>query len=71
MSKIEVIKCDGCGKILEEKSEIYHLCLETDRFWDGVEMNTNIVRLDFCYSCAKNIKKTLEKIAKSLEKKNK
>ena len=68
MAKIEVVKCDGCGKILEKTSEIYHLHLKTDRFWDGVEMDTNVIRLDFCYTCAINIKKTLEKIAKFLNK---
>ena len=61
--KKEVTICDGCGKVLEKPSEIYHLRLESDRFWDGVETTNKVIYLDFCYVCAKKIKETLEKIA--------
>ena len=63
--KKEVIMCDGCGCILKGRNEIYHLDLRTERFWDGVEMNDNLIRLDFCEACAYRIKEVLEKIAKS------
>jgi len=69
MSIETVIKCDGCGKIIERTSECYKLALKTDKFWDGVEMDYNLIQLDFCPICARGIKKSLEKIAKSLEQK--
>jgi len=69
MSTEEVVKCDGCGKIIEKTSKCYKLCLKTDKFWDGVEMDYNLMQLDFCYVCAVHIKETLDKIAKSLEQK--
>jgi len=69
MSIEEVVKCDGCGKIIEKTSECYKLCLKTDRFWNGVEMVNNVIQLDFCPVCARGIKKSLEKIAERLEQK--
>lgn len=63
MSKREVTVCDGCQRIIESKTDTYHLVLKSDRFWDGVEMTENIQRLDFCERCARNIKDSLVKIA--------
>ena len=67
MSKKEVIICDGCGKIIEKTSEHYKLNLKTDKFWDGVEFDYNLISLDFCPACAMQIKETLQKIARKLE----
>jgi len=69
MSEKKVIVCDGCGKILERTSEIYHLKLETDRFWDGVENVKFIENLDFCKKCAVHIKQVLENCPNLLNKK--
>jgi len=66
MSKKTVIVCDGCGKTLEKTSEIYHLELRTDKFWDGVENDYNFILLDFCRDCAKDIKNSLKKIAEEV-----
>ena len=63
MAVKQVIVCDGCGKYLEKTREIYKLVLKTNKFWDGIDTDYNYEELDFCYVCAKNIKKTLEKIA--------
>ena len=71
MSIKTVTKCDGCGKIIERISECYKLVLKTNRFWDGVEMDYNLEQLDFCPICAREIKRSLERIAKSLEQKGK
>ena len=67
MSKKEVIICDGCGKIIERTRDCYKLYLKTDKFWDGIDYDYNLIELDFCYACARHIKETLEKIAKRLE----
>ena len=69
MSTKTVVVCDGCGKTLERESECFKLCLKTDKFWDGVEMDYNLIQLDFCSTCAREIKETLKKIAKSLKQK--
>ena len=66
MSRKEVIVCDGCGKILEKTSQIYKIYLKTDKFWNGVDTDRNVIYLDFCYTCARDIKNTLEKIAKRM-----
>ncbi len=62
--------CDGCGKELTRTSEIYHLVLKTDKFWNGADMDYLEERLDFCIICARKIKETLEKIAKGLREKD-
>ena len=67
MSKREVIVCDGCGKIIEKISECYKLNLKTDKFWDGIEYDYNLISLDFCPTCAIQVKDTLQKIAERLE----
>jgi len=55
--------CDGCERELEKVSEVYHLVLKTDRYWDGVEDTDHLEALDFCDRCAKDVKRTLQKIA--------
>lgn len=69
MSKIEVTKCDGCGKLIEDSKDAYHLKLEGDEYWD-IEGATRISKdLHFCWRCAQNIKTQLEKIAANMEAK--
>ena len=65
--KKEVVVCDGCGKILEKTSEVYHLCLKTDKFWSGADMDYNVIQLDFCSTCARQIKDILVKIYEKLQ----
>lgn len=67
MSIKEIRVCDGCGKELISESGIYHLDLKTDKFWNVVETDYNLIRLDFCERCALEIKETLKKLAKQLE----
>ena len=61
MSRKEITVCDGCGREIKQKSQCYHLDLKTDRFWNVVEMDYNLIRLDFCEACAHRIKQVLEK----------
>ena len=68
MSKKTITVCDGCGKELDKISKTYHLPMKTDRFWDSVEMDYCEVNLEFCETCAKNIKNTLNRIAENLNK---
>jgi len=68
MSKKEVIVCDGCGKIIESVENRFKFYLKTDEFWNGVETDYFMKEFDFCPACARNIKETLEKIARKLEK---
>jgi len=70
MSIRKVVVCDGCGKVIEKTSECYKLSLKTDKFWDGVDMERNLIHLDFCPICARSVKETLRKIAKSLERRD-
>jgi len=67
MSRKEITVCDGCGREITQRSRCYHLELKTDRFWNVVEMDYNLIRLDFCEACAHRIKDVLEKIASRLE----
>ena len=66
MSEKTITVCDGCGKEIESVSKCYHLVLATDRFWNGVESVHNVEKLDFCERCARQIKDTLQQIAKRL-----
>lgn len=58
--------CDGCGGILTGKA--YYLNLKTDSFWDGTDMDYLQEHFEFCWECAQDIKKTLEKIATNKDK---
>jgi len=68
MSKKEVVICDGCGRVIESRKDRFKLCLTSDKFWNVVEMDWLTEEFDFCPACARNIKETLEKIARKLEK---
>lgn len=70
MSIKRIVICDGCGRELTKTSQIYHLVLKTDKYWDGVDYDENLISLDFCSDCARDIKETLKKIAKKGEKTN-
>lgn len=67
MSEKTINICDGCGKELNRTQDIYKLGLQTDRFWNSVEMDYFYKNLDFCESCANRIMRSLEKITKSKE----
>jgi len=69
MSIEKVVKCDGCGRVITRTADRYKLCLKIDRFWDGTEWEHNLLQLDFCYTCAREIKETLRKINSKLSKK--
>ena len=67
MSKITVYKCNGCGNIVEHASEVFRIELHSrGTYWDGVESNTQKIDNDFCEKCAKDVKKSLRKIADAL-----
>ena len=66
--KVEVWKCDGCGKILEKKSQVYRIKIESLPFktMGDPEGRDEIIplNLDFCYACARDLYKTLKKLSK-------
>ena len=62
----EIIVCDGCEATLIKTSDIYHLNLKTNRFWNGIDNEHRVEYLDFCQRCAKDIKKVLQKICEDL-----
>ena len=63
MSEKTIKICDGCGIEVKEVSERYHLNLKTDFYRNGIEDTSHVENLDFCCLCAKEIKKTLKKLA--------
>ena len=63
-----VTECDGCGKDLTGRcKDIYRMELKTEPWFEyHNERSRNVVKLEFCESCARNIKATLEKLEKEL-----
>lgn len=60
--------CDGCGKDLTERyRDIYRLDLKTTT-WSEYHNETyqNVVNLEFCEACARDIKATLKKLEEEL-----
>ena len=60
--------CDGCGKDLTGNFQhTYRLDLKT-KTWSEYhnEKHQNVVNLEFCETCAREIKATLEKLEKEL-----
>lgn len=63
--RITVRKCDGCGQLIERKSEAYEIhMIGKSTFWDGTETSERIKELDFCERCAVILKESLEIIVK-------
>ncbi|MDO4787421.1 MAG: hypothetical protein Q4A13_10815 [Fretibacterium sp.] len=61
--------CDGCGKDLTGNFQhTYRLNLETES-WSEYhnEKHQNVVKLEFCESCAREIKASLKKIEEALD----
>lgn len=67
--KKQITACDGCEVELKNKSDVYHLEMRTDRFWDGEKSSFHAEHLDFCQICSLDMKRTLEKILKRLREK--
>lgn len=61
--QVTITKCDGCSKEISKTSEVYHMDLTTNRFWDGTEIDDKVISLDFCRDCAYDIRNILEKIS--------
>ncbi len=65
--EVTVWKCDGCGKIIDRKSDVYRIKLESLPFRvmgdPEARLEVNTIDLDFCYSCALKLIDTLKKIA--------
>lgn len=60
--------CDGCGKDLTgRRRDTYRLDLKTDT-WSEYhnERYQNVVKLEFCETCARDIKATLKKLEADL-----
>ena len=60
--------CDGCGKDLTGNFQnTYRLDLKTDT-WSEYhnERYQNVVKLEFCETCAREIKSSLKKIEEAL-----
>lgn len=63
-----ITECDGCGKDLTGNFQnTYRLDLKTAS-WSEYhnERYQNVVKLEFCEACARDIKATLEKLEKEL-----
>jgi len=58
----DIKKCKGCGKYLEQPQEQFHVKLFSEKFWDGAETGYILEKETFCHDCAKDIKKTLERL---------
>lgn len=70
MSEIICFKCNGCGAIIESSKDRYRISLAGEKYYIGPgnsDYGQNIKELDFCEKCARNIKSSLEKIAKNME----
>jgi hypothetical protein len=67
MSYKQVRVCDCYGTEIEESSNAYKISsivLETDTFMDAAgSRDRNILHKEFCFYCANNIHKSLEKLA--------
>jgi len=55
MALEQVIKCDGCGTILEKSQEIYLIDKQVQKLWHIIEVDYHSAKLHFCYPCAINI----------------
>ncbi len=67
MSIKQIEICDGCGCELKQTFNKYKIHFNTGYFTDGAgSRDYNFLAFDFCPICAKNIKETLEKIAKRI-----
>lgn len=70
MAEVKVWKCDGCGKLIEKKSDVYVLNLKSLPFKvtgdPEARDETNTIELHFCQKCAKNIMESLKKIESML-----
>lgn len=66
MVVVEAWKCDGCGKLIEIKSEVYKLKLSSLPFRDMSDPEcieqVNEIELHFCRTCAKDLLNTLKRI---------
>lgn len=61
--EIKVWKCDGCGKLLEKREDVYPLVLQSLPYKVCGEDETNEIPLHFCESCARNLIKTVRMLA--------
>ena len=68
MTKINIIKCDGCGKLIEDSTDAYMMDLRGSSYWvlDGYEFHE--INLHFCRGCAFHLMDTLKRIIKNIEK---
>ena len=61
MSRDLVVKCDGCRKEITRGGD--HFIFESDRFTDAAGSgDNNKLRLDFCNSCLRSLRRTLEEL---------
>ena len=70
MGEITVYKCDGCNNIVEKPRDVFRIKLEGDE-WNEPDpagghsdIMKNVVMFGFCNRCARDIKKSLEKIVR-------
>jgi len=61
--KIEVIKCDGCGTIIDDPRDAYRMKLAGSTFWSGDCYEQLEVDLHFCLRCANDLKRRMQIIA--------
>lgn len=64
--KVEVFKCDGCGKLIESGTRAFRMKLEGDEWYTGPgnsDYSQHVYDLHFCDGCARGIKRSLELIS--------
>ena len=70
MAVVKLWKCDGCGKLIEKKSDVYVLNLKSLPFKvmgdPEAKDEINTIELHFCQKCAKNIIESLRRIESTL-----
>lgn len=68
--KVEVWKCNGCGRLIEKRSEVYGISLHSLPFYvlgdPECEREMKKIELHFCGKCAKNLLNTLKVIAERM-----
>ena len=69
--KVEVYKCDGCGRLIEKATDVWVLRLEQlGGYIDPASGRTDPPlekHLHFCRDCANQIKRALRVIAEKME----
>lgn len=59
--------CDSCQRVLNSPRQIWHIYLQSEKYWDVVEASWDSKLLDLCPDCALDIRNSLRRIADRLD----